>query len=152
MEFFIDNHDKLLYVLGALSLVIELSIMGLSGPLLFFALGCIFTGFLVTLGMVSSWEYEALSVGVTSILFAIVLWKPLKKLQGKGIAADTSSDMIGKQVPVSETISKNAGSIRFSGINWQARLAEDVDTIEVNEGQRVEIIGVEGTTMLVKPL
>lgn len=152
MEFIIDNHDKLLYVLGALSLVIELSIMGLSGPLLFFALGCIFTGFLVTTGMVSSWEYEALSVGVTSILFAIILWKPLKKLQGKGVAADTSSDMIGKQVPVSEAISKSTGSIRFSGINWQARLADDADIIEINEGECVEIIGVDGTIMIVKAL
>jgi len=152
MELFIDNHDKLLYVLGALSLVIELSIMGLSGPLLFFALGCIITGFLVTTGMISSWEYEALSVGVTSILFALILWKPLKKLQGKGHAADTSSDMIGKQVPVSEAISKSAGSIRFSGINWQARLADDADVTEINEGQSVVIIGVNGTTMVVKSL
>ncbi|WP_286262880.1 NfeD family protein [Thalassotalea atypica] len=152
MEFFVENHDKLLYAIGGLSLVIELSIMGLSGPLLFFALGCIFTGLLVTFVGLSSWEYEALSVGLSSIAFAALLWKPLKKLQGKGAAIDTSSDMIGKHVAVSETISNNAGSIRYSGINWQARLSPESERAEIAVGENVEIIGVNGTIMLVNTI
>ena len=95
MEVIFENHANLLYVLGAIALVIELTVMGLSGALLFFALGCITTGVLVSLGIVSSWQYEVLSVGLSTGLWALVLWQPLKKLQGAGKAVDTSSDMTG---------------------------------------------------------
>ena len=150
MEVIFENHANLLYVLGAIALVIELTVMGLSGALLFFALGCITTGVLVSLGIVSSWQYEVLSVGLSTGLWALVLWQPLKKLQGAGKAVDTSSDMIGLTVNVSEQITANSGSIRYSGINWQARLYEEGSSAIIEAGQSVIIKGVNGTVMLVE--
>ncbi len=150
MEVIFENHANLLYVLGAIALVIELTVMGLSGALLFFALGCITTGVLVSLGIVSSWQYEVLSVGLSTGLWALVLWQPLKKLQGAGKAVDTSSDMIGLTVNVSEQITANSGSIRYSGINWQARLYEEGSSAIIEAGESVIIKGVNGTVMLVE--
>lgn len=150
VDYFLQNHDKLLYVLAGLSLVIELTVMGLGGPLLFFAIGCGITGLFVSAGFISDWEYETLSVGVISVASAFVLWKPLKGLQGPEKVSDSSSDMIGQIVPVSEEITINGGSIRHSAINWQARLDSSSAHDSLDVGLRVEICGVDGNVMLVK--
>lgn len=152
VEYFLQNHDKFLYVLAGLSLVIELAMLGLSGPLLFFAIGCAITGLSVSGGIINSWEFEVLSVGVFSTLSAVLLWKPLKKLQGPDNVSDNTSDMIGQVVPVSEEITINGGSVRHSGINWQARLdhTAKVDLLPIDT--RVEITAVNGNVMIVNEL
>jgi len=150
VDYFLQNHDKFLYAMAGLCLVLELSVLGLSGPLLFFAIGCGVTGVFVSAGLITTWEFEVLSVGLLSLLFAWLLWKPLKKFQGPPQVADSSSDMIGQIVPVSETVSRNGGSIRHSGINWQARLDANSTLETLESGLRVEICAVEGNVMVVK--
>jgi membrane protein implicated in regulation of membrane protease activity len=148
---FAQNHDKLLYALAGIILVIELTILGLGGPLLFIGIACAITGVLVTIGVLSSWETEVLSVGILSLVIAMTLWKPLKQLQGPRKVSDSSSDMIGQVVPVSEQVTRNGGSVRHSGINWQARLDSSSPVDALASGERVEICGVEGNVMIVKP-
>ena len=150
VEYFAQNHDKLLYALAGIILVIELTVLGLGGPLLFIGIACAITGVFVTTGLLGSWEAEVFSVGILSLISAVLLWKPLKQLQGPNKVSDSSSDMIGQIVPVSEQVTRNGGSIRHSGINWQARLdsSSNVDTLE--SGERVEICGVDGNVMIVK--
>ena len=150
VDYFFQNHDKLLYTLAGILLLVELTVLGLSGPLLFIAMACAITGLFVTFGFVSSWEFEAFSVGLLSLSIAIMLWKPLKQLQGPNKISDNSSDMIGQIVPVSEQVTRNGGSIRYSGINWQARLDPSSNVETLNSGERVEICGVEGNVMIVK--
>jgi membrane protein implicated in regulation of membrane protease activity len=105
---------------------------------------------LVTIGLLSSWETEILSVGILSLVIAMTLWKPLKQLQGPRKVSDSSSDMIGQIVPVSEQVTRNGGSVRHSGINWQARLDTNSSVDALDSGERVEICGVEGNVMIVK--
>lgn len=152
IDYFLQNHDKTLYVLAGLSLALELTVLGLSGPLLFFAIACSITGICVSLGILNSWELEVLSVGLLSMLCAIALWKPLKNFQGTEKIRDDSSDMIGKIVKVNEEITQNSGSIRYSGINWQAKIDASTTSNTLNKGSKVEISAVEGTTMIVKTL
>lgn len=149
IDYLLQHHDKLLYLLAGLSLVIELTVVGLSGPLLFFAVGCALTGFMVSAGLLNSWEFEVLFVGVFSILSALLLWGPLKRFQGEHTVRDTSSDMIGQVVPVSEQVTTIGGSIRHSGINWSARLDES-QTEPLGVDSRVKITAVEGTVIIVK--
>ncbi|VAW59585.1 Putative activity regulator of membrane protease YbbK [hydrothermal vent metagenome] len=149
-DYFLQNHDKLLYLLAGISLVLELTLMGLSGPLLFFAIACAITGVLYSLGLVTDWEYEVLSVGLLSTVSAVVLWRPLKKFQGASHVSDSSSDMIGQVVPVSDEVSLNGGSIRHSGIDWQARLDDGSAQASLESGLRVKIVAVEGNVMIVK--
>ncbi|PCI44717.1 MAG: acriflavin resistance protein [Moraxellaceae bacterium] len=150
-DFILNNHDKILYVIAGLSFVIELTIIGLSGPLIFFGLGCAITGVLVSVGAVTTWEIEFLLVGVFSVLSALVLWKPLKKFQGSNsIVQDTSSDMIGQVVPVSKEVTHNGGNIRHSGIDWSARLQDGSEVSSLAEGTRVEICAVDGNVIIVK--
>ncbi|MEI6895785.1 MAG: NfeD family protein [Colwellia sp.] len=151
MQTFLENHQLIWYAIAGLSLVVELGMMGLSGPLLFFALASIVTGVLVHLGVVSGWQSEIFMVGVLTAIIAVLLWKPLKKLQNPSSKTDESSDMIGLTVPAVDEITATTGSIRYSGLNWPARLADDVDVGVIESQSMCIIAAVTGTTMLVKP-
>ena len=87
---------------------------------------------------------------MTGIVTAF-LWKPLKRFQNSGGGRDTSSDMIGRQVSTGSEVTINGGSIRYSGIDWNSRLADS--TVEsIPADTPCLIVGVEGNVMLVKPL
>lgn len=152
MQYFLENPDHLWYLIAGISFVIELSVMGLSGPLLFFALGSLLTGILVSMGVVNSWQSEILTVGLLTALVAVILWKPLKSLQNPKDKTDNSSDMIGLQVPASCEVTATSGTIRYSGIDWQARLADDTAVTSINEQSQCQIVAITGNTMLVKPV
>ncbi len=152
MEYFLENHDHLWYLIAGLSFVIELSIMGLSGPLLFFAIASLITGVLVNIGLIEGWKIEIFTIGILTALTAIILWKPLKKLQNTKVDTDNSSDMIGLQVPVSAEITAISGSIRYSGINWNARLAENCGVDKISEPNQCKIVAIKGNIMLVSSL
>ncbi|KXO13380.1 putative activity regulator of membrane protease YbbK [Moritella sp. JT01] len=150
IDYLQNNHDQLLYVIGAIALVVELGVIGLSGPLLFFSLGCLATGLLVNLSVIAGWELEVLSVGLLTATSTLLLWKPLKHFQGDKFVPDTSSDMIGQMVPVSEPVTINGGKVRHSGINWNARLSESA-AVEIREvGLRVKIVAVDGTILIIE--
>ncbi len=152
MQYFFENHDHLWYLIAGISFVVELSIMGLSGPLLFFAIASVITGGLVSFDIISGWQSEVLSVGVLTAVIAVTLWKPLKRLQNPDSKTDNSSDMIGLQVPVSVEITATSGNIRYSGINWNAQLSPDSDVDSISENNQCEIVAISGNTMLVKPV
>jgi membrane protein implicated in regulation of membrane protease activity len=152
MQYLLDNHDQAFYLLGGVSLVVELTLLGLSGPLLFLGIAAFITGALSTLGIVSGWEAEIFTLGISTIVLAVVLWQPLKKFQNSGGGPDTSSDMIGLTVPAATNIETSGGKIRYSGIDWNARLSNDAGVETISSGENCTIMGVEGTTMLVKPL
>jgi membrane protein implicated in regulation of membrane protease activity len=150
IDYFAQHQDHLLYAIAGICLLAELSVLGMSGPLLFLALGCVITGVMVSLGVISGWELEVLSVAVLTTLSAILLWKPLKKFQNSGVDRDTASDMIGKVLPVTGLITRDQGTVSYSGIDWQARL--DADHLEpVIVGGRVEVVAVQGSLLLVRP-
>lgn len=146
------NHAHLFYVLAGVSFLVELTVMGLSGPLLFFAIASFTTAILISIGLISGWEVEIFTLGVVTAATALLLWKPLKRFQNSGDGSDNSSDMIGRQVPVSKTVSQAEGSIRYSGINWNSRLDEGAGVESIDEGQLCIITAVDGNIMLVKPL
>jgi len=150
IEYFAQHQDHLLYTIAGICLVLELSVLGMSGPLLFLALSCLLTGLMVTLGIISGWEMEVLSVGVLAALSAALLWKSLKKFQNAGGGRDTSSDMIGKVLPVTQRITREQGTVAYSGIDWQARL-DAAYTEPVAIGDRAHVVAVEGSLLLVKP-
>jgi membrane protein implicated in regulation of membrane protease activity len=152
INYFSENQAQLFYLIAAISFILELGVLGMSGPLLFFAIACVITGLLVNLNMLSSWESQFLSVGVLTALITLFSWKPLKRFQNNGGGADTSSDMIGKKVSSSSEITHENGHIRFSGIDWNARLASDCEVNSVETNTSCIIVGVEGNVMLIKPL
>lgn len=152
MEYFLENTAHLWYLIAGISFVIELSVMGLSGPLLFFAISSLTTGILVNIGFIDSWQSEIFTVGLLTAIVTIVLWKPLKSLQNSKNKTDNSSDMIGLTVLATTEINVSSGTIRYSGINWQARLADETNGITIDEKSQCKIVAITGNTMLVKAL
>ena len=147
MEYFLENHDHFFYLLAGLCFVVELSVMGLSSPLLFVSIALFITAILINLGIISGWETELFTAGILTGLSAFLLWKPLKSFQNRGGGPDTSSDMIGREVVAASNISATEGKIRFSGIDWNARLADG--SAEIAQGELCTITGVSGNVMVV---
>ena len=59
--------------------------------------------------------------------------------------------MIGLNVMAAANIGQSKGKIRYSGIDWNARLSPDAGVEAIAAEQMCTIVAVEGTTMLVKP-
>jgi len=152
INYFSENNAQLFYLVAGISFVLELGVLGMTGPLLFFAIASVVTGLLIQSNLISSWESQFLCVGVLTAIITLFSWKPLKRFQNSGGGADTSSDMIGKKVPSASEITHENGKVRFSGIDWSARLAIDCEEESVKANTSCIITGVEGNIMLVKPL
>jgi len=152
MEYFLENPAHLWYLIAGISFVIELSIMGLSGPLLFFAIASLTTGILVNVGFIDGWQSALLTVGLLTAVVAAILWKPLKSLQNTKDKTDNSSDMVGLSVLASTEINATSGTIRYSGIDWQARLAEEANGKSISAESQCQIVAITGNIMLVKML
>ena len=60
--------------------------------------------------------------------------------------------MVGLKVPASSDINNISGSVRYSGIDWQARLADEVDVDSIKDQSQCQIVAITGNTMLVKPV
>jgi len=147
-----EHHAHLFYALAGVSFIIELTLIGMGGPLLFFAIASFVTGVLISIGLISGWEFELFTLGILTAVIAAVLWKPLQRFQNSGDGSDKSSDMIGREVPVSTTVTSTDGSIRYSGINWSSRLAQGTGVESIAEGELCIIDAVDGNIMLVRPL
>ncbi len=146
------NHDHFFYILAGISFILELSVLGLSGPLLFFAMASLVTALLISFGLLSGWEVEFFTTAVLTGLIALFLWRPLKNFQNSGGGTDTSSDMISRVVPASKDITAAGGAIRYSGIDWQARLDPGANDTFIAKGDQCIIAAVDGNVMLVKEL
>ena len=151
MQYFSNHHDQFFYLVSGVSFIVELTVLGLGGPLLFFAIASFLTGLCVSMGLISGWEVEGFTLGVLTLLATLVFWKPLKRFQNSGGGPDTSSDMIGKQVLSSSEITTMDGSIRYSGIDWSARLADNSAVEAISNGSSCIIVAVDGNVMLVTP-
>ena len=151
VDYFVQNPAHLFYTITGVCLVLELGVLGMSGPLLFVALGSLLTGIAISLGLVNGWEMAILSLGILTAISALLLWKPFKRFQNAVVLPDTSSDMIGRQLLVSTAISQDAGSVAYSGIEWQARLAAG-EMASIAPGARAEVVAVDGSLLLVKAL
>ena len=147
--YFSQHHDYFLFALAGICLLIELSVLGLTGPLLFIAIGCLVTGLLITLKITNDYHVELVLVALISLASAAILWNPLKKIQDKERGPETSSDMVGKILPVTALITQHDGRVSYSGIEWLARLdSSSSDAIE--PGNKVKVTGVDGTIFLVR--
>jgi len=149
MEYFTQHQDYFFYALAGICLLVELSLLGMSGPLLFVALGSVITGVLISLGLIHSFSIALVVFAGLSVASAALLLGPLKKLQNKEVGPETSSDMVGKILPVTARITQADGRVSYSGVEWLARL--DGSSNEAIEAEnRVEVTSVDGTILVVK--
>lgn len=151
MEYFTQHQDYFFYALAGICLLVELSLLGMSGPLLFVAIGSVITGVLLSLGIIHSFGIALVALGVISLASAAMLWGPLKKLQNKEVGPETSSDMVGKIVPVTARITQTDGRVSYSGVEWLARL-DSSSSKPIEAESRVKVTSVDGTILMVRAM
>ena len=114
------------------------------------AMGCIFSGILSAFDCGLKIQLIAFAIG-TLIAFFGVRPLMLKYFYRKNGHIKTNMDaLIGKTGRVTETINaaKNEGRIIVEGEDWKAETEEDEI---VNMGEKVEIVQINSTILIVKP-
>lgn len=149
MEYFTQHQDYFFYALAGICLLVELSLLGMSGPLLFVALGSAITGVLLGLGVIHSFGIALVTLASISLAAAALLWAPLKKLQNQTVAPETSSDMVGKVLRVTATITATDGRVSYSGVEWLARL-DNTSREPIEAEAQAQVTSVDGTILVVK--
>ena len=84
MNWISNNLAEILIMAGLALLVIEVVVLGFSTFVLFFVgLAAVAAGGLMTVGVIPESMLSALSsVGILTALLAVLLWRPLKSMQG----------------------------------------------------------------------
>ena len=129
------------------SLIVEIMTVA-SMSSIWFTVGALVALLLEMLGV--SNEIQIITFIFVSILTLIFI-RPLAANYFRGNVVPTNNDrMIGKVFKVSEKITADKwGSIIISGIPWSA---VEVDDLEVNAGEKVKIIAIEGVKLIVKKI
>jgi membrane protein implicated in regulation of membrane protease activity len=75
-------------------------------------------------------------VAFFSLLFAALLWKPLKKMQNTGITREVKGDFIGHCFVLESNVSAfEFGRHRLSGVEWKVR-----SDVPLSTGTLVEVV------------
>ena len=145
-----------LLVLGLLCLaLLPFAVPGLLEVLLSLAVSSLLVSGALYLGWLPDELWGSLlALAVLAVITALVLWKPLRRLQhnderlqeDKGI-----SDFVGTPLVLAGTTSKSqASELLFSGVHWQVKLDPDSADTELEAGDSVVISSAQVGLLLVK--
>lgn len=140
MNWMSNNLSEILIMAGLALLAIEVVVLGFSTFVLFFVgLAAVVAGGLMTFGILPESMFSALSsVGVLTALLAILLWRPLKSMQGNVERKKVTSDLVGHSFILEEAVSMTKNpAYSYSGIQWKLSSEQ-----ELSAGTLVEVTGV----------
>ncbi|MCZ2721410.1 NfeD family protein [Marinomonas sp. 15G1-11] len=149
-DFISNNIAHSMIALGIVLLIVEVLVLGFSTFVLFFlGLSFIITGGLMLADILPvTFSSILLSNALACIFLALVLWKPLKKMQDNTETKTIKSDFTGIQLTTIEEISDTSTpEYKYSGIMWKLKSTELIP-----ENTRVEVIKAEVGTFWVKAI
>lgn len=118
--------------------------------LLFAAIAAFCVGILLETGYVDAADHlmQGSAFFVLTAFWAVVLWKPLKKLRSS--QTQKHNDMIGRTATVdTDSLKKGAeGQALWSGTTMRARLADDATIEEAGKGTALKIVAVDGSVLI----
>ena len=132
---------QLMVTIGIALLVVEVVVLGFSTFVLFFlGLSLVITGVMTGLGVIpSTWAAILLSNAVVSLVLAVLLWKPLLKMQGRVDNTRAKTDFDGHRFFVTSAVDrKGQTTYDYSGITWQLKSDEPILV-----GSEVEVVKAE---------
>lgn len=143
-EYFNNNPASFWFIIGFSLLALEILAFGFAtGILLFGSIGALITGAVFWFGLVpQTWLVGIAVFAVSSAVSTLLLWKPLKSLQGNTstLGSDRSSDLIGYEFRLEQTISYTApGQIKYSGISWRVELDDSAAVESMGKGEKVKV-------------
>ncbi len=157
MVSYIQTHQAEFWVfVGFALLALEAWALGFtSGVVLFGAIGALLTGVLMLVGVLpETWVAGIAGFGILSGASAVVLWKPLMRLQHdhEPPSRDRSSDLIGHEFILREPIDATTESTEaYSGITWAVRPDRELGPEAIAAGTRVRVSGVDAGVFWVVP-
>ena len=126
-------------------------VIGLS-PVMFVAVGALLTSALLyATGWRPALVETAAIVAGASFLIAFFGKKPLQRFQSADVEEDRSSDLIGRELTTTHEVTKQSGVVFWSGVEWQARLAEDAAIESLARGVKARVIRVENLALVLEP-
>lgn len=149
MEFITNNAGESLITLGLVLLIIEVVLLGFSTFILtFVGLAAVVTGILVYAGtMPVQLMPILLTMAICTTVFALILWKPLKRFQNRQDTHNVKNDFIGMEFVISEGIEAGSSTThKMSGIQWQVKSKEPIPA-----GASVAVTDTEVGILWVKP-
>ena len=151
-----ENQHAFWFLVGFVLLAIEIGFLGLaSGIVLFSGIGALVTGVMLWAGWLpDTWLAGIASFGISSFACAVILWKPLLRLQNYSTPAkDNSSDLIGREFRLQQTITATRhGSTQYSGIEWRVEIDGSTGAESIEAGERVVVASVDAGVFRVRPL
>lgn len=138
-----DAHT--IWILGGIVLLI-LEMLSGTFVLMFVALGFFAAGLCSSLNRFGSmYGLQAVICAVVSILGVLLLRKPIQKKLLRSISLNAD---IGKEIQVTQEIAPHQTTrITYQGTNWYAT---NLDSEALKQGDRVEIVGIDGNVLLVR--
>jgi membrane protein implicated in regulation of membrane protease activity len=141
MDFFTNNLAESLFIIGLILLVIEVAVLGFSTFVLFFVgLAAMLTGALLYVGILPNSGLGAMfSTGILTLTFAVILWRPLKRMQSDVSPKKAQGDLVGHQFILKDTVSlTESPKYHYSGVDWSL-----ISVVPIEVGTRVEVIEAE---------
>ena len=141
MDFFTNNLAQSLFVVGLILLVVEVTVLGFSTFVLFFVgLASMVTGALLYLGILPDNVLSAMfSTGILTLVAALLLWKPLKRIQSNVSAKKIKSDFTDHRFILKEAVSPTQSpKHHYSGVNWAL-----ISDKPIEAGTKVEVTEAE---------
>lgn len=132
--------------LGGVLLATEM--LGANGYLLWSGVSALLVGLLVWL-LPLGWELQGFIFAVLTVAVAVLWWYWLRK---RPVAVPSglnqrSRQLIGTRAVLMEPMHSGMGRINIGDSSWRMQSAEDLPI-----GTEVEVIAVEGITLLVRPV
>jgi membrane protein implicated in regulation of membrane protease activity len=152
-DYIVSHQAEFWLVFGFAMLAIEVITGFTTGVFLFAGLGALSTGVLMSSGLLpETWIAGISCTGISSGIITLLLWRPLKNLQGdRATEKDNSSDLVGHEFVVESDITVNKpGSTNYSGITWKVEIDKDAGINTIKAGQRVSVSSVEVGVFKVK--
>ncbi len=148
MEFFANNPSYIWLTIGVILIIGEFfAAPGLG--IVFAGLGALATGGLIEFGVIESTTAQIITFCAATAIWALLLWKPLKralsvKAKGKG-----ESHIIGTEAKAAKGgVSKVAGNAVWSGTIMKARLSKDAKLEKLEEDAIAKVIDLDGSTLI----
>lgn len=149
--FFTDPANVSL-VVGLALLGLDIVIIGLS-PMMFVAIGAIATSLALYVTGLRPTPVETIAlIAAASLVVALVGKGPLQRFQNADVEEDQSSDLIGRELTTTHEVTKTGGRVRWSGVDWQARLAAEAPVDSLAPGARARVTRVENLVLVLTPL
>ena len=123
---------------GIALLIIEIAFFGFATFVLFFVgIAMLLTGGLIALGLLPELlNIAIISVSLLSIASALVLWKPLQKMQSPENEDDIEVGFVGHRFQLDSDITPDKpGSYTYSGIDWLI-----VSEAPISKGTKVKVV------------